>query len=859
MKINISHILRPIEKNVLFSHQGQSWTVQYPIEHLTSGRALPDAVLVCWSQFTKRASAKNRQPPWHAALPVGTVCATVWMQADGLVLLVQHLLEHCGLPPESCAHARELLAVDGLHALTVTHLQKRQVHPPLAFWRAKPGERGFDQIQLIVIDLNGAPADVSVALPAAVLSGEDTRTYAVRRHLASAGVTAHSALCARSTDDRALEVFSRRELMLGQLHVRVPSKGLVSFWISPATQLTDGRIEQTHLLSSLHRLARRPAEYARDNDVARTLTRICACRDDLAAGRDLLHLLDGLPTESHDTVGPLALTVSAAMHMAAAAGALEPPPHAHAANANDGMPLALPPRSLPSMALRPGLLEAMRRLVELGIRREAREAHGGGDGDDTGGTGEAEDEEGGERADAEAPPADGTALHAGLAPKTDNESPPPAARPGSVPAPRLLSESPGGSSAALPPSSSPTQLRSLFEALSGTCRRRRIAFITPEVGRWASVGGLGTMVGHLSTALAARGCDVRILAPAYDCYRGRWAHLPVERTLAVPIAHTLAHVAVRTVCEGGVTIHLLDGSGRFDKPYPTGDAHARLLQPVLLARASLCLLEALGRDRSPPPHAIITNDWVAALASPYARHAGWAGSATAAAIGALGRECLFIHLVHNLEPGYDGRLLLERGGSPSAIASLHQLPSHLLHEPAGEVLGGGGGSGGGGGGGGAWAGLRANGGVVASISLTRAALLCASAWATVSVAYREDLLDSSAYAPLLRVFGHGIACPSGLPLVRRRDELSTYGDHGAAKAALQRRCFGERGVAPAVPLLVFLGRVAYQKGVHLLLDCMPYLLQVNNASLAPPRPAPSRLCMARLAASPPRHRPPRSL
>ena len=115
------------------------------------------------------------------------------------------------------------------------------------------------------------------------------------------------------------------------------------------------------------------------------------------------------------------------------------------------------------------------------------------------------------------------------------------------------------------------------------------------------------------------------------------------------------------------------------------------------------------------------------------------------------------------------------------------------------------------------------------LNLTRAALLCAHSWATVSPSYRLELL-SSAYAPLLKRldgggYGGGFACDSGIPLARRRRDLEVFGEHSEAKATLQRRYFGEGGVRPSVPLLVFLGRVAYQKGVHLLLECVPPLIQ----------------------------------
>ncbi|KAL3907984.1 MAG: hypothetical protein SGPRY_009973, partial [Prymnesium sp.] len=81
------------------------------------------------------------------------------------------------------------------------------------------------------------------------------------------------------------------------------------------------------------------------------------------------------------------------------------------------------------------------------------------------------------------------------------------------------------------------------------------------------------------------------------------------------------------------------------------DPARRLLPAILLARGSLLLLSLLPLL----PAAVVSNDWVAALVAPFARHPEWAGEASRA-VGELSRSCLFLHLIHNLEPGYDGEI-----------------------------------------------------------------------------------------------------------------------------------------------------------------------------------------------------------
>ena len=325
-----------------------------------------------------------------------------------------------------------------------------------------------------------------------------------------------------------------------------------------------------------------------------------------------------------------------------------------------------------------------------------------------------------------------------------------------------------------------------------------IVFVTPEMGRWGSVGGLGGMVANLSRALAARGLDVTVIAPAYRSLASEWAdasELASCRKVTVALGRERCAVEVLTAQEapaaaefrGGARAAAADAAappcccsaaGHFAAPYKGrggGDAWHALVPAVLLARGALELM----RELRMTPAAVITNDWVAALTAPYARARG--GEAVGGGAEYWERTA-FVHLFHNLEPGYDGTIALpaQKGEkydpSPAEpLAALHQLPSALLHDEgqAGRAL-----------------------------SLSRAALLASNAWATVSPGYRSQLLASSAaFAPLLRTFRAPFACAGGLPLAELREALVTYGGHEVAKRELQRRCFGEAGVLHARLLL----------------------------------------------------------
>ncbi len=46
-----------------------------------------------------------------------------------------------------------------------------------------------------------------------------------------------------------------------------------------------------------------------------------------------------------------------------------------------------------------------------------------------------------------------------------------------------------------------------------------IVFVTPEIGRFSTVGGVGVMVTELTQALAALGIEIHVISPYYNFNR----------------------------------------------------------------------------------------------------------------------------------------------------------------------------------------------------------------------------------------------------------------------------------------------------------------------------------------------------
>ena len=112
------------------------------------------------------------------------------------------------------------------------------------------------------------------------------------------------------------------------------------------------------------------------------------------------------------------------------------------------------------------------------------------------------------------------------------------------------------------------------------------------------------------------------------------------------------------------------------------------------------------------PSLVITNDWYTGLIPAYAK------------VGAFGdtfKGTTFFHIVHNLEPTYEGRLYPKP--HEGALESLHELPKEWLVDPY-------------------WKGTM--------INPSRCAIMLSDQWGTVSPSYKIDLLNESPLRDLLK-------------------------------------------------------------------------------------------------------------
>ncbi|EFA80962.1 alpha amylase domain-containing protein [Heterostelium album PN500] len=314
-----------------------------------------------------------------------------------------------------------------------------------------------------------------------------------------------------------------------------------------------------------------------------------------------------------------------------------------------------------------------------------------------------------------------------------------------------------------------------------------IVFITPEIGRFSTVGGVGVMLDELTRSLQLLGVEVHIISPYYNYGKGgRTGYLEKEegikwqRNVVTYVGPDRVEVGVHEGVDKGIHLHFLHHFEYFPTPYNSGSPVHQLKTIVLFAKASLellCQIRLL-------PSVIVTNDWFCGLVPAYAK---------AGAFGTTFNGTTFFHLVHNLEEAYQGRIYPDGGDDLNWI---HQLHRDLIMEPYSHAP---------------------------CLNASRCVLLTCNNWGTVSKSYLYDLLRTSHLSNLLHQFPQAFAHSNGIRVKERRTQLTTIAkDRHEAKAKLQKKYFNH--VDDTIPIFSFVGRIVLQKGVHLILNAVRELI-----------------------------------
>jgi starch synthase len=328
----------------------------------------------------------------------------------------------------------------------------------------------------------------------------------------------------------------------------------------------------------------------------------------------------------------------------------------------------------------------------------------------------------------------------------------------------------------------------------------RVCMLASEAFPYAKTGGLADVLAGLSEALTDLGVEVTVILPGYrEALRTAGPGERLGRVRA-PVASRLEPADVVRVSGARIPTLMLDAPRYFDRDglYGSGggDFRDNAERFAFFCRAALEWLRTLGS----PPDILHCHDWQAALAPAMLR-------ATAALYPGL-RRMRLVQTIHNL--AYQGRF---RAGDWHLL----NLDARYFTRETLEFYG--------------------------DINFLKAGLVFADVLTTVSPRYAREIqtpelgegLDGvlRARAGRLRGILNGIDYRVWNPAVDQtlpaRYDAGDLGGKARCKAVLQEGL--GLPTDATVPLLAVVSRLAWQKGIDVVLDAAPLLLEQSDAQL----------------------------
>ena len=326
-----------------------------------------------------------------------------------------------------------------------------------------------------------------------------------------------------------------------------------------------------------------------------------------------------------------------------------------------------------------------------------------------------------------------------------------------------------------------------------------ICFITPELGRWSTIGGLGIMVDELSQALETIGQEIIMISPYYNQNRKGISNYLSNDPFNI---HYICNVVINLderyefgvhygTGNGGIKYYFLHNANLFPRPYPDFGPAQTVREIASFAKASLQLL----CDLKIIPSIILTNDWFTGLTPAYAKNGSF---------GDTFRGTTFMHICHNLEPTYEGRLY--PSPQEGTLQGIYQFdPNWIIDFTWKQRV----------------------------INPSRCAIMMSDQWATVSNSYKQDLKNSSPLNYFLNQKPNPFSYPNGIFKEKRLKKLNEECklSRPECKKYIQQKYFGYGDVDYSVPIFSFVGRITQQKGVLLILDCVEEMIRITNGKI----------------------------
>ena len=331
-----------------------------------------------------------------------------------------------------------------------------------------------------------------------------------------------------------------------------------------------------------------------------------------------------------------------------------------------------------------------------------------------------------------------------------------------------------------------------------------ICLLAAEVAPLSKTGGLADVAGALTGYLHGAGHEVRLFSPAYDFIdRRACGAAPVAGLAQIPLtlgSHSYEFSVLRASLPQGATAYLIDCPELYARgPIYTSDPdeHLRFLA-LTRAALSVCLRLRFA------PQIIHCNDWHTAFAPLYLR--------TVYASEPLFARAQSVLTIHNI--GYQGIF-------PAALVSdlgLSAQARRLLYQPeltAGRINA-----------------LRHGilyADTITTVSPTHAREICTDEY---GMGLQDSLRTRAAQGALSGIL-NGVDYAEWDPRRDRYVPLHFDADSLAVKKQLKRELLARRrlGSAAEVPLAGMVSRLAGQKGIELMFEALPRVLERRALSV----------------------------
>ena len=327
-----------------------------------------------------------------------------------------------------------------------------------------------------------------------------------------------------------------------------------------------------------------------------------------------------------------------------------------------------------------------------------------------------------------------------------------------------------------------------------------ICFITPEIGRWSTIGGLGVMVDELTQGLSSLNQEVLIISPYYYQNRNGLSNYlsndPFNfRKIKIITINLDTHYTFDIYHGKGnnnINYYFLFNEKIFPKAYPNFPPSEAVKEISCFAKGSLQLLYELNKR----PDIIVTNDWFCGLIPAYGKNRSF---------GDFYEKTTFFHIIHNLDPQYEGRIYLSN--KEDNLENIYKFDPFWLIDPNWKEK---------------------------IINPSRSAIMMSDQWGTVSHSYKKDLLENSPLNNLLKKKQKPFSYPNGIYIAKRLKNLKAKGliNKEQCKKYIQQKYFLFNKEDLSIPLYSFIGRITKQKGVLLILNSVEDLIKITEGKIS---------------------------